>query len=134
MQRFVDLIRNKSLKGVDWILVSEHTIIILEVIVEANRARKDHIADMILKQQPKTVAIYRLTMKTDLDNFRASLIQGIMKRLKGHGIDVVYEPVLKEETFYNSKVIRHLEGFKAMSDVIVSNYLSKELEDVEDKV
>ena len=108
---------------------------IIEAIVEANRTRKDHIADMILKRQPKTVGIYRLTMKTDSDNFRASSIQGIMKRLKGKGIEVVvYEPVLKEDNFYNSKVIRDLDEFKTMSDVIVSNRLSKDLFDVEEKV
>lgn len=108
---------------------------IIEAIVEANRTRKDHIADMIMKKNPKIVGIYRLTMKTDSDNFRASSIQGIMKRLKGHGIEVVvYEPVLTEETFYNSKVIKDLYEFKAMSDVIVSNRLSKELHDVEGKV
>ena len=108
---------------------------IIEAIVEANRTRKDHIADMIMKRKPKTVGIYRLTMKTDSDNFRASSIQGIMKRLKGHGIEViVYEPVLNEETFYNSKVIKDLDEFKSMSDIIVSNRLSKELFDVEEKV
>lgn len=108
---------------------------IIEAIVEANRTRKDHIADMIMKRNPKTVGIYRLTMKTDSDNFRASSIQGIMKRLKGHGIEVVvYEPVLTEETFYNSKVIKNLDEFKSMSDIIVSNRLSKELFDVEEKV
>ncbi len=108
---------------------------IIEAIVEANRTRKDHIADMIMKRNPKTVGIYRLTMKTDSDNFRASSIQGIMKRIKAEGIEVVvYEPVLKEETFYNSKVIRDLDEFKSMSDVIVSNRLSKELFDVEEKV
>ncbi len=108
---------------------------IIEAIVEANRTRKDHIADMIMKRKPKTVGIYRLTMKTDSDNFRASSIQGIMKRLKGHGIEVVvYEPVLTEETFYNSKVIKDLDEFKSMSDIIVSNRLSKELFDVEEKV
>lgn len=108
---------------------------IIEAIVEANRTRKDHIADMIMKKNPKTVGIYRLTMKTDSDNFRASSIQGIMKRLKGHGIEVVvYEPVLTEETFYNSKVIKDLDEFKSMSDMIVSNRLSKELFDVEGKV
>ena len=108
---------------------------IIEAIVEANRTRKDHIADMIMKRNPKTVGIYRLTMKTDSDNFRASSIQGIMKRLKGHGIEVVvYEPVLTEETFYNSKVIKDLDEFKSMSDIIVSNRLSKELFDVEEKV
>lgn len=108
---------------------------IIEAIVEANRTRKDHIADMIMKRQPKIVGIYRLTMKTDSDNFRASSIQGIMKRLKGHGIEVVvYEPVLTEEAFYNSKVIKDLDEFKSMSDIIVSNRLSKELFDVEEKV
>lgn len=108
---------------------------IIEAIVEANRTRKDHIADMIMKKNPKVVGIYRLTMKTDSDNFRASSIQGIMKRLKGHGIEViVYEPVLTEETFYNSKVIKGLDEFKSMSDIIVSNRLSKELFDVEEKV
>lgn len=108
---------------------------IIEAIVEANRTRKDHIADMIMKKNPKIVGIYRLTMKTDSDNFRASSIQGIMKRLKGHGIEVVvYEPVLTEETFYNSKVIKDLGEFKSMSDVIVSNRLSKELQGVEEKV
>lgn len=108
---------------------------IIEAIVDANRTRKDHIADMIMKRQPKTVGIYRLTMKTDSDNFRASSIQGIMKRLKAEGIEVViYEPVLKEETFYNSQVIKDLDEFKTMSDVIVLNRLSKELSDVEEKV
>ena len=108
---------------------------IIEAIVEANRTRKDHIADMIMKRQPKVVGIYRLTMKTDSDNFRASSIQGIMKRIKAEGIEVVvYEPVLTEETFYNSKVIKDLDEFKEMCDVIVSNRLSKELQDVEEKV
>ena len=108
---------------------------IIEAIVEANRTRKDHIADMIMKRNPKTVGIYRLTMKTDSDNFRASSIQGIMKRIKAEGIEVViYEPVLKEEKFHNSKVIKDLDEFKSMSDIIVSNRLSKELFDVEEKV
>lgn len=108
---------------------------IIGAIVDANRTRKDHIAEQIIKRNPKIVGIYRLTMKTDSDNFRASSIQGIMKRIKGKGIEVVvYEPALKEETFFNSKVIRDLEEFKSISDVIVSNRLSKELFDVEDKV
>lgn len=108
---------------------------IITAIVDANRTRKDHIAEQIIKRNPKTVGIYRLTMKTDSDNFRASSIQGIMKRIKGEGIEVViYEPVLKEDSFYNSKVIRDLDEFKKISDVIVSNRLSKELFDVEDKV
>lgn len=108
---------------------------IIEAIVDANRTRKDHIAEMILKRNPKTVGIYRLTMKTDSDNFRASSIQGIMKRIKAKGIEVVvYEPVLKEEEFFHSKVIQDLEMFKSMSDVIVSNRLCEELVDVEEKV
>lgn len=108
---------------------------IIEAIVDANRTRKDHIADMILAKNPKVVGIYRLTMKTESDNFRASSIQGIMKRIKAKGIEViVYEPVLKEETFFNSKVIKDLDQFKKESDIIVSNRLSKELFDVEEKV
>lgn len=108
---------------------------IIGAIVDANRTRKDHIADQIIRKNPKIVGIYRLTMKTDSDNFRASSIQGIMKRIKGNGIEVVvYEPSLKEENFYNSKVIRDLDEFKTISDVIVSNRLSKDLFDVEDKV
>ena len=108
---------------------------IIGAIVEANRTRKDFIAEQIIKKNPKTVGIYRLTMKTDSDNFRASSIQGIMKRIKAKGIEVVvYEPVLKEESFFNSKVIRDLEEFKKISDVIVSNRLAKDLFDVEDKV
>ena len=108
---------------------------IIGAIVDANRTRKDHIADQIIKKKPNRVGIYRLTMKTDSDNFRASSIQGIMKRIKAKGIEVVvYEPVLKEEEFFHSKVIRDLEEFKSMSDVIVSNRLSKELFDVEEKV
>ena len=108
---------------------------IIGAIVEANRTRKDFIAEQIIKKNPKTVGIYRLTMKTNSDNFRASSIQGIMKRIKAKGIEVVvYEPVLKEERFFNSRVINDLEEFKEISDVIVSNRLSKELFDVEEKV
>lgn len=108
---------------------------IIGAIVEANRTRKDFIAEQIIKKNPKTVGIYRLTMKTDSDNFRASSIQGIMKRIKAKGIEVVvYEPTLKDESFFNSKVIRDLEEFKSMSDIIVSNRLSKELFDIEEKV
>ncbi|ELC8456922.1 nucleotide sugar dehydrogenase [Clostridium perfringens] len=108
---------------------------IISAIVDANRTRKDHIADQIIKKNPKKVGIYRLTMKTDSDNFRASSIQGIMKRIKAKGIEViVYEPVLKEDNFFNSKVIRDLDEFKSMSDIIVSNRLDKELFDVEEKV
>lgn len=108
---------------------------IIGAIVEANRTRKDYIADTIIKQNPKVVGVYRLTMKTDSDNFRASSIQGIMKRIKAKGIEVtVFEPVLKEDTFYNSRVIRDLEEFKQESDVILSNRMHPELSDVEDKV
>ncbi|WP_373472210.1 nucleotide sugar dehydrogenase [Carnobacterium alterfunditum] len=108
---------------------------IVGAIVDANRTRKDHVANMIMKRDPKVVGIYRLTMKTDSDNFRASSIQGIMKRIKAKGIEVVvYEPVLKEDTFYNSKVIRDFDEFKKVSDVIVSNRLAKELMDVQEKV
>lgn len=108
---------------------------IIGAIVDANRTRKDHIADQIIKMNPERVGIYRLTMKTDSDNFRASSIQGIMKRIKAKGIEVVvYEPVLKEEHFYHSKVINNLDEFKSSCDVIVSNRLSDELLDVQDKV
>lgn len=108
---------------------------IIGAIVEANRTRKDYIADTIIKQNPKVVGVYRLTMKTDSDNFRASSIQGIMKRIKAKGIEVtVFEPVLKEDTFYNSRVIRDLEAFKQESDVILSNRMHPELSDVEEKV
>lgn len=108
---------------------------IISAIVDANTTRKDHIADQIIKRNPNVVGIYRLTMKTNSDNFRSSSIQGIMKRIKSKGIEVVvYEPVLKEDKFYNSIVVRDLDEFKKMSDIIVSNRLSKELFDVEDKV
>lgn len=108
---------------------------IIGAIVEANRTRKDFIANQIIARNPKVVGIYRLTMKTNSDNFRASSIQGIMKRIKAKGIDVVvYEPVLKENEFYRSKVIRDFYEFKEMSDVIVTNRFTEELADVEDKV
>jgi UDPglucose 6-dehydrogenase len=108
---------------------------IMSAIVDANRTRKDHIADMIIKRKPKVVGIYRLTMKTDSDNFRQSAIQGVMKRIKGKGIEVVvYEPAFKEEEFYNSRVIRNIDEFKKISDVVVANRLSDEIKDVSDKV
>ena len=108
---------------------------LISAIVESNRTRKDHIANMILERKPKVVGIYRLTMKTGSDNFRASSIQGIMKRIKAKGIEViVYEPTLKEETFYNSKVIKDLKEFKEKSDVIVVNRMNDELEDVKEKI
>ncbi len=108
---------------------------IIGAIVDANRTRKDHIAERILQRNPKTVGIFRLTMKMDSDNFRQSSIQGIMKRLKAKGIEVVvFEPALNEEYFYNSKVIRDLEEFKQISDVIVANRFAQEISDVEEKV
>lgn len=108
---------------------------LISAIVDANTTRKDFIADSILKRNPKTVGIYRLIMKSGSDNFRASSIQGIMKRIKAKGIDVViYEPVLEENEFFHSAVISDLEEFKSMSDVIVSNRMAEELLDVEAKV
>ncbi|MED5099942.1 nucleotide sugar dehydrogenase [Niallia circulans] len=108
---------------------------IMTAIVDANRTRKDHVAEMIIKKNPKIVGIYRLTMKMDSDNFRQSAIQGVMKRIKAKGIEVVvYEPALQEETFYNSRVINDFDQFKEISDVIVANRLSSDLADVEGKV
>lgn len=108
---------------------------IIRSIVDANRTRKDFIAESILKRNPKVVGIYRLIMKAGSDNFRASSIQGIMKRLKAKGIEVVvYEPVLEEESFYNSKLIKDIHEFKSISDVIVTNRMVQDLEDSVDKV
>jgi len=108
---------------------------IVSAIVDANRTRKDHIANRILARKPNIVGIYRLTMKTNSDNFRASSVQGIMKRLKAKGIEVVvFEPVMEDDEFYGSRVIRDLEEFKQMSDVIVSNRLNDEIRDVREKV
>lgn len=108
---------------------------IMQAIVDANRTRKDFIADSILSRNPKVVGVYRLVMKTGSDNFRASAIQGIMKRIKAKGIQVVvYEPELKQDDFFNSRVIRDLEEFKQLSDVIVANRRSDLLADVADKV
>jgi UDPglucose 6-dehydrogenase len=108
---------------------------IMSAIVDANRTRKDHIADMIIKRKPSIVGIYRLTMKMDSDNFRQSAILGVMKRIKDKGIEVVvYEPSLCEDEFYNSRVIKDLNEFKKLTDVIVANRLSDEIKDVVDKV
>lgn len=108
---------------------------IITAIVEANRTRKDFIADEIMAKHPKVVGIYRLTMKHDSDNFRHSSIQGIMKRLKAKGIEViVYEPAMKEESFFGSQVVKNFEKFKLGSNVIVANRLAEELLDVKEKV
>ena len=107
----------------------------IQAIVDANRTRKDFIADSIVNRKPKIVGIYRLIMKSGSDNFRASAIQGIMKRIKAKGIEVVvYEPVLKEDDFFNSRVVNDLEEFKKISDVIVANRVTGDIEDVLDKV
>lgn len=108
---------------------------LITAIVESNRTRKDFIAQEIIDKKPDVVGVYRLTMKSGSDNFRASAIQGIMKRIKAKGIEVVvYEPTLKEETFFKSKVINNLEEFKNISDIIITNRNNEELKDVKDKV
>ena len=108
---------------------------IIRAIVDANSTRKDFIADSVIRKGPKVVGIYRLVMKSGSDNFRASAIQGVMKRIKAKGIEViVYEPVLEEEDFFNSRVVNDLEAFKAESDVIIANRLSDDIRDVADKV
>lgn len=108
---------------------------IIRAIVDANRTRKDFIAESVLKRKPKIVGVYRLIMKTGSDNFRSSAMQGVMKRIKAKGIEViVYEPVLDDEQFFGSRVIKDLSDFKRESDVILTNRLAVELEDVADKV
>lgn len=108
---------------------------LVSAIVDANSTRKDFIADQIIAKHPNIVGIYRLTMKANSDNFRQSSVQGVMKRIKAKGIEIViYEPSAKEETFFNSRVIRDLDAFKAMSDVIIANRYSEDIADVLDKV
>jgi len=108
---------------------------LIHAIVEANRTRKDYIADSVIKLQPRVVGVYRLIMKAGSDNFRASSIQGIMKRIKAKGIEVVvFEPELKQDEFYRSKIIRDLDEFKQMSDVILANRRTSTLDDVDYKV
>jgi UDPglucose 6-dehydrogenase len=108
---------------------------LIHAIVESNSTRKDYIADLVIKQQPQVVGIYRLIMKSGSDNFRASSIQGIMKRIKAKGIEVVvYEPELEEEDFFRSRVIRDLKEFKHLSNIVVANRLADEIRDIEAKV
>ncbi|WP_462401991.1 nucleotide sugar dehydrogenase [Pseudomonas sp. Marseille-QA0332] len=108
---------------------------LIQAIVDSNRTRKDFIAESILKRQPKRVGIYRLTMKAGSDNFRTSSIQGIMKRLKAKGVEVVvYEPALEQDSFFNSRVVRDLEDFKYACDVIVANRLTDEIREISEKV
>lgn len=108
---------------------------LISAIVAANRTRKDHIAEMVIAKHPRVVGIYRLTMKSHSDNFRASAIQGVMKRIKAKGIEVVvYEPTLDADNFFHSRVIRDLQEFKLSSDIIISNRWADELDDVREKV
>lgn len=108
---------------------------IIQAIVDANRTRKDFIAEKVLERQPQVVGVYRLIMKSGSDNFRASAMQGVMKRIKAKGIEVVvFEPVLKDTIFYGSLVVRNLDDFKHTADVILSNRMVDELGDVKEKV
>ena len=108
---------------------------LISAIVQSNSTRKDHIAQAIIDKNPNTVGIYRLTMKSDSDNFRASAIQGVMKRIKAKGINViVYEPTLNDTHFFNSKVIKDIDEFKSLSDIIIVNRNDDLLNDVKDKI
>ena len=108
---------------------------LIAAIVESNRTRKNHIAEEILSRKPKTVGLFRLTMKSNSDNFRASAIQGVMKRIKAQGVEVlIYEPTLKETEFFNSPVVNDIEEFKKRCDVIVANRWGAVLDDVKEKV
>lgn len=108
---------------------------IIQSIVDANRTRKDFIAGQVLDRKPRTVGVYRLIMKSGSDNFRASAMQGVMKRIKAKGIEVVvYEPALEDDTFFGSRVVRDLNAFKTEADVILSNRMAEELADVAEKV
>ncbi len=124
-------------KDIKQLLANYHDVPnnIIGAIVQANRTRKDFIADRIIEKHPKTVGVYRLTMKANSDNLRQSSIQGVMKRIKARGIEViVYEPTLADDNFFNSKVIKELNEFKKLSDVIIANRMEKTLADVEYKV
>jgi len=108
---------------------------LIKAVVDANRTRKDFVADAVLRRNPQVVGVYRLIMKTGSDNFRASALQGVMKRIKARGVEViVYEPVLDDDEFYHSRVIKDLESFKREADVILANRVTPDLEDVVDKV
>ena len=108
---------------------------LMRAIVDANSTRKDFLADIIIAQKPKVVGIYRLIMKVDSDNYRHSAIQGIMKRIKAKGIEViVYEPVLKKHKFYNSMVVNDISNFKSCADIVIANRLTDEISDVKNKV
>ena len=108
---------------------------IISAIVEANKTRKDHIANMVIAKKPKVVGIYRLTMKSGSDNYRESAIQGVMKRIKAKGIVVIiYEPTLNEESFFNSRVVKDLKEFKKISDIVIANRLDDNIKDIKEKV
>ena len=108
---------------------------LIKAIVEGNKKRKDFIADLIIKQQPKCVGIYRMVMKAESDNIRGSSIQGIMKRIRSKGIEVIiFEPLIKEKSFFRSKVVKNLDEFKKNSTVIIANRLDQNLQDVEGKI